>query len=114
MILKKDEYTVVFDGITDVDLGQTFGCGQCFHWDEHNGGWRGFAGPYRCFVYSEEDKMYIKSLTPVKDMQAFGEYMKHYLSLDMDYRGMKKQFSHNDMMKRAIEYAPGIDRKSVV
>ncbi|MBR5520755.1 MAG: DNA-3-methyladenine glycosylase 2 family protein [Oscillospiraceae bacterium] len=108
MILNNDEYTVVFDGITDVDLQQTFTCGQCFRWDQWQDGWRGFAGPYQCYVYQTDDKIVVNSFNPVEDMETFGKYMAHYLSLDMDYAALREKFSRDEMMKKAIEYAPGI------
>ncbi len=108
MKLLNDKYTVIFENLSDYDAGRTFNCGQCFRWDSWQDGWRGFAGEYPCYIHFVENDMYVQCLVPVEDMNAFAEYMKHYLSLDMDYEAMKKQFSADDTMKKAIEYSPGI------
>lgn len=102
------ENTVVFKGIVDYDLAQTFNCGQCFRWDENNGIWQGFAGKYPCKVWIKETDLYVESLTDVENGDEFTEYMAHYLGLDLDYARLKQQFAADDTMAQAIEYAPGI------
>ena len=108
MKLLYDKNTVVFEKISGYDADRTFNCGQCFRWDEWQQGWRGFAGDYPCYIHFVEEDMYVQCLVPVEDMNAFAEYMKHYLSLDMDYEAMKKRFRADAVMEKAIEYAPGI------
>ncbi len=108
MKILKDEYTVIFENLSDYDAERTFNCGQCFRWDAWQDGWRGFAGEYPCYIHFVENDMHVQCLVPMEDMAAFAGYMKHYLSLDMDYDSMKKQFSADETMKKAIEYSPGI------
>lgn len=108
MRIINDKYTVVFENLSDYDAQQTFNCGQCFRWDNRRDGWQGFAGEYPCYIHFEGNDMYVQSLVPVDNMKAFAKYINHYLSLDMDYTSMKKQFSADDTMKKAISYAPGI------
>ncbi len=108
MKLINEKYTVIFENTTDYDTDTTFNCGQCFRWDAWEGGWRGFAGPYLCHVFMEGGSLCVKSLTPVEDMQAFADFMLHYLALDTDYAALKKQFSADEVMKKAIDYSPGI------
>ncbi len=103
-----DKNTVVFPDITDYDLERTFNCGQCFRWDLKDGKWQGFAGKYPCEIWMENTDMYVHCLTGVKNSEEFAGYMHHYLGLDMDYRLLKKQFSQDETMKKAIGYAPGI------
>lgn len=103
-----DKNTVVFTQVTDYDLQQTFNCGQCFRWDMKDGRWQGFAGSYPCEIWLEDESIYVRCLTEVENHQAFADYMHHYLGLDTDYSLLKKQFSADETMKKAIEYAPGI------
>lgn len=103
-----DENTVVFTGVTDYDLQRTFNCGQCFRWNLVNGRWQGFAGSFPCEIMMNNQDMYVHCLVPVENFEEFGRYMYHYLGLDMDYSRLKKQFSADETMKKAIEYAPGI------
>jgi hypothetical protein len=57
------ENTVVFKGIVDYDLAQTFNCGQCFRWDENNGIWQGFAAKWKnCKKKARIDQMRAFSL----------------------------------------------------
>ena len=102
------ENTVVFHNIVDYDLAQTFNCGQCFRWDEKDGVWQGFAGNYPCKVWFSGNNLNVECLLKVNDMDSFREYMWHYLGLDMDYSQLKGQFAQDEVMKAAIEYAPGI------
>jgi len=108
MKYKIQQNTVVFGPVTGYDLCRTFNCGQCFRWDEKDGRWRGFAGRYVCYVHSEGDEIYVTSLSDIDDMEKFAQYMCHYLSLDMDYDALKQRFSRDDVMKKAIEFSPGI------
>ena len=103
-----DKNTVVFTGVTDYDLQRTFNCGQCFRWDMKDGRWQGFAGMYPCWIWMENQDMYVQCLVDVTDERRFAEYLYHYLGLDMDYAQLKKQFAQDETMKKAIEYAPGI------
>ena len=103
-----DKNTVVFTAVTDYDLERTFNCGQCFRWDMKDGKWCGFAGEYPCRIWMEKEDMYVQCLVPVENFDKFSGYMHHYLGLDMDYIRLKKQFSADETMKKAIGYAPGI------
>ena len=100
--------TVVFAGIVDYDLAQTFNCGQCFRWDEKEGFWQGFAGTYPCKVWLAGTDLCVQPLSDVENPDSFAQYMAHYLGLDLDYAQLKKQFSQDDVMQAAISYAPGI------
>ncbi|MBQ8603279.1 MAG: DNA-3-methyladenine glycosylase 2 family protein [Oscillospiraceae bacterium] len=108
MKLINDKNTVIFENVSGYDRERTFNCGQCFRWDAADGGWRGFAGDYPCHIRMVENDMYVQCLVPVENMEAFGSYMEHYLSLDMDYDSMKAQLSQDETMKKAIEFSPGI------
>lgn len=104
----KETNTIVFENVQSFDLNQTFNCGQCFRWDEYEKGYRGFAGEYLCYIFFDGDDLNVKSLVHVNDFEKFGDYIKHYLSLDMDYRRIKEKFSQDEVMEKAINYAQGI------
>lgn len=111
MVYNKLKNTIIFPNVTEndsYDLEKTFNCGQCFRWDKSDKGWQGFAGKYSCCIYSKEKDIYVESFTDIDDYDEFAEYMYHYLALDMDYVQIKKRFSEDETMKKAIEFADGI------
>ena len=101
------EKTLVFEGVTDLDLDSTFNCGQCFRWNRHLDGWHSVAGKYYIYLYEKDGSLYAES-PQAENMEEFAQFMIHYLSLDTDYKELKEKFSENEVMKKAIEYAPGI------
>ncbi len=100
--------TVVFYGCAHWDPQSTFNCGQCFRWDEKDGCWLGFAEMYPCEIQKCGDELHVKLLHNNDNMQGFAEYMYHYLALDTDYEQLKNKFSTDAVMKKAVDYAPGI------
>lgn len=107
MRYKITEKTVVFEGVTDLDLEATFNCGQCFRWDKKGDGWHSVAGGYYIYMYMKGDTLYAESPS-AENMEEFAKFIIHYMSLDVDYAALKKQFSQDEVMKKAIEFAPGI------
>lgn len=103
-----NEGEIVFKAVDDFDLPQTFLCGQAFRWDEFEGGFRGFAGKYPCYIYFQNVDLHIKPLADIENFDEFAAFMWHYLSLDVDYGALKKQFSQDETMAKAIDYAKGI------
>ena len=111
MVYDKKENMIVFPNAAREDLydiEKTFNCGQCFRWDAYEKGFRGFAGEYSCYVFEEDGNICVKSFKEIEDYDKFAEYMYHYLALDMDYAKMKAEFSKDETMKKAIEFADGI------
>lgn len=104
----RDNNTLIYKNITSFNPDETFDCGQCFRWDRYEKGWRGFAGEYLCYVWLEDENLYIKSLVAIDDMDKFSSFMWHYLALDTDYDAIKANFSTDPVMKEAISYSPGI------
>lgn len=99
---------IIFETIKDYSLDETFLCGQTFRWDPYKEGYRGFAGPYLCYVYFQQDNLHIRLLQPTEDMQKAALYLIKYLALDIDYSALKQQFSQDETMAKAISYAQGI------
>ena len=98
---------ILYTNVTDYDLAQTFLCGQAFRFDEYEGGFRGFIEKQLCQVTLEGTTIAVELVygTPTDDLAVkIGEF----LSLDMDYTALKKQFSQDETVAKAIEFAPGI------
>ncbi len=108
MLYNIQNNTVVFPRRSRMELGATFNCGQCFRWDEYEKGYRGIAGPYPRYTWQDEENIYAELLQEGGDMEKFARYMHHYLSLDVDYDGLKELFSVDPVMEKAIAFAPGI------
>ncbi|MBR6473288.1 MAG: 8-oxoguanine DNA glycosylase [Firmicutes bacterium] len=71
--------TFVFENIRDLDLKQTFECGQCFRWnEERDGSYTGIAQGYPANMKLEGDRLII---------EGYGtrEFWAEYLDLDRDY-----------------------------
>lgn len=105
--VKKGE-EIVFENIKEFSLNETFLCGQAFRWDEFEGGFRGFAGPHLCYIYSVGDSLCVRPLTKVENYDNFAAYLWQYLALDIDYDQLKEKFSADATMEKAIGYARGI------
>ena len=98
---------ILYTNVTDYDLAQTFLCGQAFRFDEYEGGFRGFIEKQLCQVTLEGTTLTVELVygIPTDDLAVkIGEF----LSLDMDYTALKKQFSQDETVAKAIEFAPGI------
>ena len=98
---------ILYTNVTDYDLAQTFLCGQAFRFDEYEGGFRGFIEKQLCQITLEDTTLAVELVygAPTDDLAVkIGEF----LSLDMDYTALKKQFSQDETVAKAIEFAPGI------
>lgn len=98
---------IVYKNVYDYDLHQTFLCGQAFRFDEWQGGFKGFIEKQLCHITRGADTLTVELFfgTPTPQLaQKIGQF----LSLDMDYAALKKQFSQDDTVAKAIQFAPGI------
>ena len=98
---------IIYTDVQDYDLAQTFLCGQAFRFDEYNGGFRGFIEKQLCFVTRGENTLTVELCFAQPD-NAIAEKIGEFLSLDMDYSALKKRFSADETLAKAIEFAPGI------
>ena len=123
---------ILYHNITDYDLAETFLCGQAFRFDEYEGGFKGFIEKQLCHITltctdtgegnmgygcdCSTDKtdsdangatLAVKLLTAQPTPQ-LAEKIGAFLSLDMDYTALKKQFSQDETVAKAMEFAPGI------
>ncbi|MBQ7937869.1 MAG: DNA-3-methyladenine glycosylase 2 family protein [Oscillospiraceae bacterium] len=91
--------------ISSLSLPQTLDCGQCFRWKtDSEGNWCGVVkGVYRK-IRQEEDGITILGA----DETEFSEIWLDYFDFSRDYDALKKDFSANEMIGAACEFAPGI------
>lgn len=94
----------IFNNVKDLDLMQTFECGQCFRWNqEEDGSYTGIALGYPANM---------KLADGVLTIEGYGEkeFWEKYLDLDSDYEEMQNILSEgeNDILPKAIEQGSGI------
>lgn len=83
----------------DFDAEATFECGQCFRWENGNGGYLGIADGRICRVCDG------RVLCRNED----DEFWKDYFCLDMDYKKLKSSLNKSDLkLTDCIEYGGGI------
>ncbi|MBQ9845526.1 MAG: DNA glycosylase [Oscillospiraceae bacterium] len=112
---------IIYTSVGDYNLADTFECGQAFRFDPYNGGYRGFIEKQLCHITLQNENG--QNVPAVKDgenatltvqlmhtLPTESEAIKigQFLSLDTDYTALKKQFAENEIMAKAIEFAPGI------
>ncbi len=122
--MKKIDYTIcdnkiLYKNFGDYDLSQTFLCGQAFRFDSYKEGFIGFIEKQLCYItlYSgkdakngccTEDAVLSVELLCAKPTHELCEKIGKFLSLDMDYAKLKCNFSKDETLAKAIEFAPGI------
>ncbi len=91
--------------ISKLSLPETLDCGQCFRWKpDEKGNWRGVVkGVYRT-IRPEEDGITLLGV----DEAEFNSVWLDYFDFERDYDALKANFSGNEMLKNACEFAPGI------
>ena len=107
-VIEKDGY-IELNGLSGFDIGKVFDCGQCFRFDEKNGGVEGIAfGKVLRLEQPSPDVVKVFGIT-------LDEYQKtfcHYFALDADYdevdRDIISRLNGESTIKKAIEYGKGI------
>ncbi len=94
---------MIITGREDINLADTFECGQCFRWErEDDGSYTGMAGDKAANIRAAGDVLYI-------DGDGDEEFWRRYLDLDRDYRHIKRTLAEaDDKIGAAIEAGPGI------
>ena len=91
--------------VENFDLAQTLECGQCFRWHKTDGdGYIGVANRMQLVLTQRGDELSVDGAEKAE----CAEWLCRYLSLDEPYREYKKILSTDDVLRRAITYAPGI------
>ena len=103
-MLSMDVFSI--DHITDLDLDQTFDCGQCFRWAKMpDGSWNGAAGGRAASVRLDEGRLAISPCTESE----FQTFWRGYLDLDRDYGAIRARLSEGDpVMAKAVAFGSGI------
>lgn len=99
--------TYKVDDVNDLNLKQTFECGQCFRWNrQENGSYEGKAMGRMVNMYMPDDNtLLIDPCTP----EEFENIWARYLDFDTDYGKIKEEISRSDpKMREAIEVGNGI------
>lgn len=96
---------VIIEGISDFSPEHTFMCGQCFRWEaEPDGSYTGIAFSKPVNISCSDGIAVIKNIT----LSEYENQWKHYLDLDTDYSKIKKAVSHDDSVRKAIDFGWGI------
>lgn len=90
--------------VSDFDLAQTFGCGQCFRFSESGGVWSGIAGGRLLRARQEGDRIVLLGI-PREDYETF---WTDYFDLATDYGAIKRSLSTDPVLRRACGYGCGI------
>ncbi len=112
---------IIYKNIGGYHLADTFECGQAFRFDPYKDGYKGFIEKQLCHIILKDTEgntvpavcdgdggtMTVELLcTQPSEQQAVK--IGQFLSLDTDYTALKKRFAQNEVMAKAIEFAPGI------
>ncbi len=85
-------------------LRETFECGQCFRWDECDGGYIGVAHGRALKITEEDDKIVLHSAS----LDDWNSIWCKYFDMERDYASIKSNLSHDDILKKAISFGGGI------
>lgn len=105
MEYKCENDKIILLGADSFDISQILECGQCFRFQKlEQYKYRIIA--YRKVLYIEQKGNDIEFYPCNK--QDFKNIWIKYFDLNTDYSKIKQELSKDDVMKKAIEYAPGI------
>lgn len=89
----------------DFDLAQTLDCGQAFRWKEiAPNTFEGVAGDRYLKISRSGEEIILHKTT----QQDYDLFWKDYFDLDRDYGAIKELLGKDDVLRRAMEFAPGI------
>ena len=98
------EYKVSVD---DFSIHQTFSSGQCFRFKEYAQNVYIGVAFGRVLKLSQDVENKILTIHDVNELE-FNNNIKHFLALDEEYYDIKKIISTDEVICKAINYAPGI------
>ncbi len=105
------EFYTCFDNIYDLNLKDTFTCGQCFRWYENeDASYTGVIKDGVLNIIIKNKKIAVSGLFDDNMKQSdFEKIVKDYLDFGRDYKEIQKVISKNDdSMKEAIKFGKGI------
>lgn len=105
MKIEKTAEGIKVTEISKLSLPETLDCGQCFRWKpDKNGNWRGVVKGVYGNIRQENDGITIIGA----DEAQFSDIWLDYFDFGRDYDALKADFSANEMIRSACEFAPGI------
>ncbi len=102
-IYEKDDNLIV-ENAPDFDLEQTFECGQCFRWNECDGGYIGVAFGKALKIVGDKDNFILYDTS----MSDWDNIWSQYFDFGRDYTKIKEELSCDDVMKKATNFGSGI------
>lgn len=92
-------------GVGNFDLALTLDCGQCFRWEIcPDGFWQGVVKGKFCRVRQQKSTLVFTHT----DRKTIRRFWIPYFSLDRDYAALCRDFSCDEVLCRAVAFAPGI------
>lgn len=104
MKIYEEDNNLIIEDVFDFDLCQTFECGQCFRWEKVQDGYIGVAFSHVLHITQSENRFTLYNTT-LKD---WNDIWCDYFDFGRDYSEIKKQLSHDNIMKTAIDFGKGI------
>ena len=105
MKITEEKGKIILKDLHDFNPVHTFMCGQCFRWDESDGGFIGIAHGRAVLVKQTENGNVEIYNTTKKD---FNDIWCDYFDFNTDYGAIKNTLSSDDSLKKAIKFGGGI------
>lgn len=105
MKITEEKGKIILKNLHDFNPVHTFMCGQCFRWDESDGGFIGIAHGRAVLVKQTENGDVEIYNTTKKD---FDGIWCDYFDFNTDYGAIKNTLSSDDSLKKAIKFGGGI------
>ena len=105
MEVSREEGNIRLQGMAkQFALAETLDCGQAFRWKQHPGGiWEGAAGSRALSLCCQGDDILLLGVSP-EDWP----FWRNYFDLDRDYAALEVLFRKNPVLRRALDFCPGI------
>ena len=105
MTVKNDKNTIIFEGVTTLNVPLSLDCGQAFRWSEKEDGiWHGVAFGKAVDISQNEDKLIINGAFSDGDEQIWA----NYFDLERDYFSICEKLKNDTHLNTAIVAYPGI------
>ena len=104
MEIIRSKSSVTIKGLNNFSLKDTLDCGQCFRWDEADGGFDGIVDGKFCHAVQDGDTVTLSCIDP----DDFDSLWSRYFDLDRDYDALREIFAQDETLAKALSFAPGI------
>ncbi|MDO5518534.1 MAG: DNA glycosylase, partial [Clostridium sp.] len=103
--IKIDEDKIIIEGVKNFKLKQTFECGQCFRFDKISDTNYVTVAFERVIELEEKGDDIIVYNSNEEDVKNI--WIK-YFDLERDYSEIKEELAKDDLLKKSVEFGPGI------